>query len=188
MIYGYVRVNTKEELNNNSIEKQIFEIFDVYSNSIIYEETFNNRFTVRPKFLELLDLLNKHDILVVTELDKFCTSIKEGLNYINMLINNGVKVHILNMGMIENTSIGNLIIKNLIAFYKFEEIIIKQYSKDKDGRPKKFTLIQLRNALSLLKVNGGKNSYNEVARITGISKSTLIREMKKNKETCSQKI
>ncbi|HBJ1645887.1 TPA: recombinase family protein [Clostridium botulinum] len=181
MIYGYVRANTEEELNNNSIEKQIFEISDLYCDAIIYEEIFNARFTVRPQFFKLINLLNKNDILVITELDKFCISIKEGLKYVNILINNGVKIHILNMGIIENTAMGNLIIKNLTAFNKFEEFIKKQYSKNRMGRPKKFTSVQLKYALSLLKIMGGNKSYNEVSNITKISKSTLIREVNKSR-------
>ena len=53
----------------------------------------------------------------------------------------------------------------------------------KEGRPNKYTEKQLQNAISMLAVNGGTNSYKEVAEITGISKSTLIRE--KNKSSIS---
>ncbi len=51
----------------------------------------------------------------------------------------------------------------------------------KEGRPKKYTKKQLDNALSMLSINGGNKSYNEVAEILGISKSTLIRENNKRK-------
>ena len=44
-----------------------------------------------------------------------------------------------------------------------------------EGRPNKYTDIQIKHALKLLKTN----SYNQVVKITGISKSTLIREKKK---------
>ena len=53
--------------------------------------------------------------------------------------------------------------------------IAKQNPNYKEGRPKKYTKIQLDHAVSLLKQ--GK-SYKEVAAITGISKSTLIRNRK----------
>lgn len=52
----------------------------------------------------------------------------------------------------------------------------------KEGRPKKHTPKQMENALSMLSINGGKYSYKEVEEITNISKSTLIREMRKRKE------
>lgn len=48
-------------------------------------------------------------------------------------------------------------------------------------RPKKFTKVQLDHAMDLLE----NNSYNRVAEITGISKSTLIRESRPKKTTSS---
>ena len=47
----------------------------------------------------------------------------------------------------------------------------------KEGRPKTYTSKQINNAIEMLK----NNSYTEVAEITGISKSTLIREVRKRK-------
>ena len=44
----------------------------------------------------------------------------------------------------------------------------------RDGRKKKYTPQQMEHALAMLK----KNSYNQVAAMTGISKSTLIRANK----------
>lgn len=51
----------------------------------------------------------------------------------------------------------------------------------KEGRPKAYTKEQLDHALNMLTINGGGKSYFEVADITGISKSTLIRENNKRK-------
>ena len=48
----------------------------------------------------------------------------------------------------------------------------------KDGRPKKYTQTQLDMALRLLETH----SYAQVERETKISKSTLIREVRKRKE------
>ncbi|MBR3953405.1 MAG: helix-turn-helix domain-containing protein [Oscillospiraceae bacterium] len=55
------------------------------------------------------------------------------------------------------------------------KMIARQNPNFKDGRPKKYTLIQIEHALSLL--SAGK-SCKEVEAITGISKSTLLREKK----------
>ncbi len=109
-----------------------------------------------------------------------------------MLLEKGVKIHILNMGLIENTPVGKLIVTNLLAFAEFERAMIiertqagKAIAKTKEGfkegRPKKYTVKQLDNALSMLIINGGKHSYNQVSELLGISKSTLIRENNKRK-------
>ena len=56
--------------------------------------------------------------------------------------------------------------------------IARQDPNFKDGRPKKFTQEQIELALSLLEQ--GK-TYRQITQMTGISKSTLIRERKRQR-------
>ena len=187
-IIGYVRVSTKGQLDGNSIEEQSNKILNRYSNAKIVEESYSGA-KERPIFNSLIDELKTGDTLVVTKLDRFCRTTKEGLEYIDKLMNNGVKIHILNMGLIEDTPMGRLIVTNLLAFAEFERAMIiertqsgKAIAKTKEGfregRPKKHTQKQVDHALSMLSVNGGQYSYKEVEEITNISKSTLIRAMR----------
>ena len=189
--WAYCRVSTKGQLEGNSIEEQRKSIIERYSNAKIVEESYSGA-KERKIFNEVLSSLEEGDTLVVTKLDRFCRSTKEGLEYIDKLMNKGVKIHILNMGLIEDTPMGRLIVTNLLAFAEFERAMIiertqsgkaiaKQKKGFKEGRPKKHTIKQIDNALSMLTVNGGKYSYTEVAEITNISKSTLIRENNKRK-------
>lgn len=191
-IYGYCRVSTKGQIDNNSLEQQKEEITNRYSNAICYEEGYTGKTTQRPVFNELVEKLEIGDTLVVTKLDRLCRSTKEGLEIIDRLKSNGVKIHILNMGLIENTPVGNLIITNLLAFAEFERAMIIERTQTgkaiaktkagfKEGRPKKFTKKELEHALSLLNINGGDKSYKEVEELLHISKSTLIREVNKRK-------
>lgn len=190
-IIGYCRVSTKGQLEGNSIEEQKTSIIQRYANAEIVEESFSGA-KERKIFNYVLSSLNEGETLVVTKLDRFCRTTKEGLEYIDKLMSKGVKIHILNMGLIEDTPMGRLIVTNLLAFAEFERAMIiertqsgkaiaKQKEGFKEGRPKKHTLKQIDNALSMLSVNGGKYSYTEVAEITNISKSTLIRENNKRK-------
>ena len=100
-----------------------------------------------------------------------------------MTVYSEVKVHILNMGLVEDTNIGRLILTIMLAFAEYErgmivertqtgKAIAKQNPGFKEGRPKKFSEKQIRHAVSLLRQGF---SYKEVSAITGISKSTLIR-------------
>ena len=181
MKYGYCRVSTKGQLEGNSIEDQANSIKEYYPDAKIVLETYSAA-KQRPIFDKLLDDLEPNDILVVTKLDRFCGTTKEGLQHIDRLIHNGVKIHILNMGLIENTSMGRLIITNLLAFAEFERAMIiertqggkaiaRQKRDYKEGRPKVYNKKQIEHALTLLEAN----SYKQVEEITGISKSTLIR-------------
>ena len=190
-VIGYCRVSTKGQLDGNSIEEQSNKILERYGDVIIYEESYRGA-KERLIFNKVLDSLNNGDTLVVTKLDRFCRTTKEGLQYIDLLMDKGVKIHILNMGLIEDTPMGRLIVTNLLAFAEFERALIiertqsgKAIAKTKDGfkegRPKVYTKKQLDNALSMLIINGGNHSYNEVVELLGISKSTLIRENNKRK-------
>lgn len=190
-IIGYCRVSTKSQLDGNSIEEQTQKIKERYPTALIYEESYSGA-KEREVFNKIMEELNYSDTLVVTKLDRFCRTTKEGLGYIDLLMNRGVKIHIINMGLIEDNAMGRLIVTNLLAFAEFERAMILERTQSgksiarlkKDfveGRPKKYTQKQLDNALEMLIVNGGKYSYKEVAEITNISKSTLIRENNKRK-------
>ena len=171
---GYCRVSTKGQLEGNSIEEQSKSILERYPSAKIIEESYSGA-KDREVFNSIIDSLESGDTLVVTKLDRFCRSTKEGLQYIDLLMDKGVKIHILNMGLIEDTPMGRLIVTNLLAFAEFERAMIIE------RRPKAYTPEQLDNALSMLTINGGDRSYKEVERLLGISKSTLIRENNKRK-------
>ena len=197
-VIGYCRVSTKgQQTDGNSLDQQRKEILDRYSNAEVFEESYSAKTTDRPIFNNIMDMLEKNDTLVITKLDRFCRNVSEGLEAIDKLMSKGVRVHILNMGLIEDTPMGRLIVTNLLAFAEFERSMIiertqsgKEVAKAKakaegrvfrEGRPQKHSNSRIEKALSMLTINGGDMSYTEVADLTKISKSTLIRENNKRK-------
>ena len=123
------------------------------------------------------------------KLDRFARTAIEGVKTVRELFERGIRVHILNMGLIENTLTGNLILTVMLAFAEYERGMIvertqtgkqiaKQNPEFKDGRPKKYSPEQIEHAFYLLEM--GK-SYKQVKELTGISKSTIIRA--KNERT-----
>lgn len=125
MIYGYIRISTLKQEQGNSIEDQRLAILSRYPSATLIEETYSGA-KERPKFSKVLKECESGDTLVVTKLDRFCRSTKEGLEYIDYLKEKGVNVHILNMGLIEDTPMGRLIVTNLLAFAEFERALIKE--------------------------------------------------------------
>lgn len=114
----------------------------------------------------------------------------QGSALVTELIEKGIRVNILNIGVMDNTPSSKLIRNIFFSFAEFERDMIiertqegkavaKQKEGFREGRPQKYNKKQLNYALQLLTVNGGNCSYNEVVEITGISKSTLIRHNKK---------
>ncbi|MDR7076196.1 DNA invertase Pin-like site-specific DNA recombinase [Neobacillus niacini] len=181
MKYGYARVSTVQQ----DLESQLQALKNEGCEKI-YSEKFTGTKSDRPQFNELLSVLKEGDCLVITKLDRFARSTTDALETIKTLFNNGVKVHILNMGIVENTPTGRLIFTILSGFAEFErdmivertqegKAIAKQREDFKEGRPNKFSKKQVEHALKLLETH----SYKEVEETTGISKSTLIRAKRK---------
>ena len=137
-----------------------------------------------------LDLLLKElkpgDTRAVTKLDRMARSASQGMELIQSLLDKGINVYVLNMGLMDNSPTGRLIRNVMLAFAEFErdmivertqegKTIAKQRDDFKEGRPKKFSNAQINHALSLL----NEYSYRQVEQMTGISKSTLIRAKNK---------
>lgn len=88
----------------------------------------------------------------------------------------------MNIGLLEDTPMGRFFLTTMLAVAELERNMIVERTqtgkeiarlkKDyKEGRPKKYTEDELKNAILLL----SSNSYKEVIKITGISKSSLVR-------------
>ena len=199
MIYGYARVSTKGQAKEgNGLESQKKEILKKYENAKIYEESYTGTKTDRPVFNKVLDQLQEWHTLVVAKLDRLARNTIEGIRIVEDLFAKGVAVHVLNVGLLENTTMGKFFLTTMLAVAEMERNTIiertqagKEIAKSKEGfkegRPKAYSKDQLDNALSMLSINGGDKSYKEVERLIGISKSTLIREMRKRKQMEEEK-
>ena len=179
MIYGYARVSTAgQAASGNSLADQQEQLTNAGCQEIIVEQ-YTGSTTHRPAFIQLLDKLQPDDTLVVTKLDRIARNAGEGINLINDLMKKGIKVHILNIGLLDNTPTGKLIANIMLAFAQFErDMIIERTQAGKvDGRPR-IPASQTDHALELLEEG---LSYKQVARKTGISISTLARRVREKR-------
>ena len=177
IVYGYCRVSTKNQTDNNSLYQQQQEILNKYNDAKIIKETYTGTTTNRPKFEKIISSLKKGDLLVATKLDRLARSTSEGIQLIEGLFAKEVSVHILNIGLLENTSMGKFFLTTLLAVIERTQLgkeFAKKKKDFKDGRPKKYSNQQIQYALGLL----NSKPYREVVKMTGISKSTLIRAKK----------
>lgn len=140
MIYGYARVSTrKQDVQGNSLEEQQKTLIDAGCEKI-YHDSYTGTKMDRPEFVKLIGELKSGDRLVVTKLDRFARTTSGGIETIRQLLDRGVAIHILNMGLIDNTPTGRLIVTILLAFAEFErEMIVertqggKEIAKTKPG-------------------------------------------------------
>ena len=123
MIYGYARVSAKTQLKGNSLDEQRAEL-KRNGCEVIVEEQFTGKTTARPKFENLIKILRADDTLVVCKLDRFARNVTEGIATIKYLFNKGIKVHVLNVGLLENTAMGNFFITTLLAVAELERCMI----------------------------------------------------------------
>lgn len=188
-IYGYCRVSTRGQLDGNSLEGQKEQILRDYPTAIIIEEQISGAKTVRPKFDELVQRLESGDMLVVTKLDRFARSLSQGNETINQLLERGIRVNILNIGMLDNTPNSKLIRNIFFSFAEFERDMIYERTQEgkalarqrgdfKEGRPRKYNPAKVDEALNYIEAG---NSYKKSAEVFGISKTTLIRRMQERK-------
>ena len=180
MIYGYARVSSKKQLHGNSLEEQRAALTANGAISITAEQ-YTGKTTSRPKLQALIASLRAEDTLMVTKLDRLARNVTEGIELIRELFARDIKVHVLNIGLLENTSMGNFFITTLLAVAELERSMIiertqagKEVARTKagfrEGRPP-LPEKKLLYAMELLK----SHSYKEVTDITGISKATLWR-------------
>lgn len=98
MIYGYARVSTKGQAKDgNSLEAQEKDLKTAGA-AKIFSDAFTGTKTHRPELDLLLKEMNPGDTFMVTKLDRIARNAREGLAFIDGLLDKGIKVHVLNLG------------------------------------------------------------------------------------------
>ena len=91
---------------------------------------------------------------MVTQLDRLARNTVEGIHVIQNLFNRVVVIHVLNVGILENTIMGKFFLTTLLAVAEIERSMIiertqagKEITKNKEeyseGRPKAYTQKQI---------------------------------------------
>ena len=189
MKFGYIRVSTRKQARDgNSLEAQR-EALTAAGAEKIYTDAFTGTRMERPEWDKLRAQLRRGDVLIVTRLDRLARSVSQASGLITEMIDEGVTINVLNLGILSNDSVNTLLRNVLLSFAQFERDMIVQRTQEgkavaratdpdfREGRPPKFDTEQLDHAMELLE----NHSYTQVVKLTGISKSTLIRERKRRK-------
>lgn len=187
MIFGYARVSTKGQAKDgNSLEEQKQKLREAGATKI-FSDVFTGTKMERPEFDKLRGQLRRGDTVIVTKLDRLGRSVSQASQFITDLMDDGITINVLNLGILSDDSVNTLLRNVLLAFAQFERDMIVERTQEgkamakssnpdyKEGRPRKWDTNQLDNAMNLLQ----NHSYAQVTKLTGISKSTLIREKKR---------
>lgn len=187
-IYGYGRVSSRgQALYGYGLEVQE-DMLKQAGATKIYKDTFTGTRLNRPELEKLLKELKSGDTLIVCKLDRLGRTASDCVQLVTDLVERGITVNILNMGVINLTPLGKLLLTVMAAFAEFErDVIVERFNEGKaiarqdphykEGRKKKFTKKKIDMALEMLE----SKSFRQVEELTGISKSTLLRA-KREKE------
>lgn len=133
MRYGYGRVSSTTRYaggeDGNSLEAQEKKLRDAGCGEIVLEAYTGTKMD-RPKFTKLIEKLEAGDTLVVCKLDRFARTATDGVELIKELLGRGVSVHVLNMGLVEDTPTGRLTLTIMMAFAEYERDMIIERLND----------------------------------------------------------
>ena len=89
MIYGYTRISTKQQ----SIERQIRNIKDLYPNAVIIEEVYTGtKIYGRKEFDKLLKKVKSGDTIVFDSVSRMSRNAEEGFELYQDLFNRGIEL------------------------------------------------------------------------------------------------
>lgn len=185
MIYGYARVSSKgQQMYGNGLEVQKEELTKAGAMKI-YAEAYTGTKASRPELNKLISIIKEGDTVIVAKLDRIARTTKDGIDIIDKITNKGCKLHILNMGMFDNTPTGRLMKNIMLSFAEFErdmimtrmnegkEIAKANNSEYKEGRHE--VTVDMERAEEML--NQGK-SVSAMCKELGISRGTWYNKVK----------
>ena len=183
-VYGYARVSGRSQEDGFGLEVQRRKLAEAGAERV-FEDVFTGTTMDRPAWDELDGLLAAGDTLVVAKLDRVARTAAGGCAAVRDLVERGVSVRVLNMGLVEDTPVGRMMLTVMFAMAEFErDMIVERMAEGKalararegyrEGRPRAEVDAALFADLRE-KVGAGEMTVREAARELGVSESTWRR-------------
>ena len=186
MRYGYARVSTRgQATDGNSLEAQEAAL-KAAGAEVIYREAFTGTKKHRPELDKLMSILQDGETLVVTKLDRMARSALHGIDLISGMLDRGVRINVLNLGVMDNTPSGKLTRTIFFAFAEFErDMIVERTSEGKAIAKLRPGYREGRNPIEIPgleefreKQKDGTMTVSEICRQLGISRTTWYDRVK----------
>ena len=187
-IFAYLRVSTTDQTTEQQLTQIEAAGYKVARDRVFVEHGVSGKVPAlqRQQFQRLHDRMNNGDSLIVARLDRLGRDTLDVISTIDSLIQRGVSVNVLGLGVLDNTPQSRLTLTMLSAISEFERGLISERTKAKLaqlkqegvklGRPVKINDQVLRERATALFSQG--LSWRKVATGTGVALSTLQRLMK----------
>ncbi|GAW85762.1 conserved hypothetical protein [Bathymodiolus platifrons methanotrophic gill symbiont] len=184
MLIGYARVSTHDQ----HLHLQEDALREIGCEKIFVDEV-SGTVSSRPGLDKLKEQLRSGDTLVVWRLDRLGRSIRDLIDWVTTLENEGVGFKSLQESIDTTTSNGKLVFHLFAALAEFERNLISERTRagldaarargKKGGRPK--SLDEEKRKLLIELYEQKKTPINTLCEMMGISKPTLYAYVKKGK-------
>lgn len=183
-VYGYARVSSRSQEDGFGLEVQRGKLRDAGAERV-FEDVFTGTTMERPAWDELESTLACGDTLVVAKLDRIARTASGGCAAVRDLVDRGVSVRVLNMGLVEDTPVGRMMLTVMFAMAEFErDMIVERLAEGKaaararegyrEGRPRvEIDEGEFRELCA--RVDAGEVSGRQAARQLGVSDATFRR-------------
>jgi DNA invertase Pin-like site-specific DNA recombinase len=181
MKIGYARVSTQDQ----SLDLQMDALQQAGCEKV-YSEKISGMKDDRPKLLELIDYAREGDVLVVYKLDRLGRSTKKLIELTDELEKRGIELVSIQDSIDTTNAVGKAMFRMLAVLSEMERDLISERTRAglesarargrKGGRPKKDSKL-VTKAVKLYETK--QYSVREIEEITGVSKATIYRELKR---------
>lgn len=185
MKIGYARVSTSDQ----NLDLQLKALNDAGCKEV-YSEKISSGRVIRPELEKALSRLREGDTFVVWKLDRLGRRTVELLEFIQDMEKRGVAFQSLSDGIDPSSPIGKAIFTIAGAFAELERNLIRERTVrgleaakakgTKFGRKRKLDDKQVEMAIKLLDTphkDGSLPTYEEIAEVFGVDKSTISRRV-----------
>ena len=190
--YGYVRVSSKSQEGNSSLESQKQQLIEkgiAIENIFVEVGSASNEIRNRPIFQSLIDeTLQENDTLMVTKIDRCSRNTLEFLKLQDSLFKRNIEFISLDIAHSEDPGVNRLIAITLSSIAEFEHNRRKERQRrgieiaKQEGKYKgRKTVIneKLINKIKHLKEDKGL-SVIDISKLTGVSCPTVYKVLKQN--------
>lgn len=182
MKIGYIRVSRDKQttaLQEDAMRQE--------QCSRVFTDKMSGKRFDRPEFLKMLDIARSGDVIVVWRLDRLGRSLKQLIETVTMLGEQGVELRSLKENIDTTTSTGKLMFHIIGAMAEFERDVISERTQAgleaarargrRGGRPRAIDKIEPRNLARAKQLYADKkNTIAEIMQMTGFkSRNTFYK-------------
>ena len=124
MIYGYARVSSDMQSRYGTSLDEQERVLRENGATELFVDAYTGTKMHRPEFDKMMDAIQDGDTLIVTKMDRLGRTSEGIITLIKGLLARNITVRILNLGTLENTPVGKMIVSFLAGFAEFERDLI----------------------------------------------------------------